>query len=110
MNWVDPTGGEDQPWYLRAAGWVGENVLVPTVELVFGGSNANAPTSKTAKTYARESEGEQAAKITVTMLGGALFKGLFGPVLKSHEITRNGRSRSRWHDRRSDRSNVPWRP
>jgi RHS repeat-associated protein len=100
INLVDPSGNEDIPWYERAvyaadryfatpvlkatsvAGRVAvEYLVVPSVELVFGGSSANAPTSATDETYARETYTEQGAKIVITMTGAAIFKTVAGPIV-----------------------------
>lgn len=79
--WFDPDGADDAPWYERALGWTLEHTLVPAVELVFGGSVANAPESPTAPTYPRQTYTEQAALITVTVASGGVFRPVAGAVM-----------------------------
>ncbi|AUX35897.1 MULTISPECIES: SpvB/TcaC N-terminal domain-containing protein [Sorangium] len=84
INWVDPSGADDEAWYNVTLGAVARHVLVPLVEAFAGGSAASAPTNVDEAAAAPKSQGygEQAANVAIIVGGGRLIRGAGGAIVR----------------------------
>jgi hypothetical protein len=73
---VNPQAGNSSAFW----GKMLTKLVVPTVELIFGGSNANAPERVNSRLYSSQSYGEQAAQIALSVCIGKTIEYIAPPI------------------------------